>query len=34
MTQMLPFFDLPVVQTLLGFEQAVYAHLAAPAPAR
>lgn len=33
MTQILPFFDLPVIQTLLGFEQAVYAQAGAAAPA-
>jgi len=33
MTQVLPFFDARIVETLLGFEGAVYAHLAAPAPA-
>jgi hypothetical protein len=24
MTQLLPFFDMPVVETLIGFEMAVY----------
>jgi CubicO group peptidase (beta-lactamase class C family) len=33
MTSLLPFFDDQMVRTLLGFEAAVYAHLAAPAPA-
>ena len=29
MTQLLPFFDLPVVQTLLGFEREVYQQVGA-----
>lgn len=33
MTQLLPFFDMPVVQTLIGFEQAVYQKAGAAAPA-
>ena len=33
MTQLLPFFDLRVVETLLGFEMGVYAQLGAAAPA-
>jgi len=33
MTQLLPFFDMPVVQTLLGFEQAVYQQVGAALPA-
>lgn len=33
MTQLLPFFDMPVVQTLLGFETAVYQQVGAAAPA-
>ena len=33
MTQLLPFFDLPVVQTLLGFETAVYQQVGAAVPA-
>jgi methyl acetate hydrolase len=31
LTQVLPFFDAKVVETVLGFEQAVYASVAAPA---
>ena len=30
---LLPFFDLPVVQTLLGFETAVYQQVGAAVPA-
>ncbi len=30
LTQVLPFFDAKVVETVLGFEQAVYASVAAP----
>ncbi len=33
MTQVLPFFDERIVETLVGFELGVYANLAAPAPA-
>jgi CubicO group peptidase (beta-lactamase class C family) len=33
MTQILPFFDLPVIGTLVQFEQAVYAQQGATAPA-
>jgi CubicO group peptidase (beta-lactamase class C family) len=33
MTQLLPFFDLPVVQALLGFETAVYQQVGAAVPA-
>jgi CubicO group peptidase (beta-lactamase class C family) len=33
MTQVLPFFDMPVVETLLGFEMAVYQQVGAAAPA-
>ena len=33
MTQLLPFLNLPVVQTLLGFETAVYQQVGAAAPA-
>lgn len=33
MTQILPFFDLPVVQTLIGFEAAVYQQVGAAVPA-
>ena len=29
MTQVLPFFDMPVVETLMGFEMAVYQQLGA-----
>ena len=31
MTQVLPFFDLPIIQALLGFEAAVYAQVGAGA---
>ncbi|MGH2884962.1 MAG: serine hydrolase domain-containing protein, partial [Solirubrobacteraceae bacterium] len=31
LTQVLPFFDTPIVQTALGFEHAVYATVGAPA---
>lgn len=33
MTQLLPFFDLPVMQTLPGFETAVYQQVGAAVPA-
>lgn len=33
MTQLLPFFDMPVIETLLGFEMAVYAQVGAAVPA-
>ncbi len=33
MTSVLPFFDQQILMSLVGFEQAVYANLAAPAPA-
>ncbi|EIF34066.1 penicillin-binding protein, beta-lactamase class C [Burkholderia sp. Ch1-1] len=33
MTQMLPFFDMPVVETLIGFEAAVYQQVGAAVPA-
>ncbi|MBO9516400.1 MAG: beta-lactamase family protein [Variovorax sp.] len=33
MTQVLPFFDMPVVETLLGFEMAVYQQVGAATPA-
>jgi methyl acetate hydrolase len=33
MTQLLPFFDMGVVQTLIGFEQAVYQQVGAAVPA-
>lgn len=33
MTQLLPFFDMPVVETLMGFEMAVYQQVGAAAPA-
>ena len=33
MTQVLPFFDMPVVETLIGFEMAVYQQLGAAGPA-
>ena len=33
MTQLLPFFDLRVVQTLVGFETAVYQQVGAALPA-
>jgi hypothetical protein len=33
LTQVLPFFDPPVVETALGFEAAVYAQVGAPAAA-
>jgi CubicO group peptidase (beta-lactamase class C family) len=33
MTQVLPFFDMPVVETLMGFELAVYQQVGAIAPA-
>jgi len=33
MTQVLPFFDIPVVETLLGFEMAVYQQVGAVLPA-
>ena len=32
-TQVLPFFDPPIVETALGFETAVYAEVGAPAAA-
>jgi CubicO group peptidase (beta-lactamase class C family) len=32
MTQVLPFFDQRIVETFLGFEMAVYAQVAEPAP--
>ncbi len=33
MTQLLPFFDMPVIQTLMGFEMAVYQQVGAAVPA-
>lgn len=33
MTQLLPFFDMPVIETLLGFEMAVYQQVGAAVPA-
>jgi CubicO group peptidase (beta-lactamase class C family) len=33
MTQVLPFFDMPVIETLMGFETAVYAQVGAAVPA-
>lgn len=33
MTQVLPFFDMPVVETLMGFEMAVYQQVGAAVPA-
>jgi CubicO group peptidase (beta-lactamase class C family) len=33
MTQVLPFFDMPVIQTLMGFETAVYQQVGAAVPA-
>jgi CubicO group peptidase (beta-lactamase class C family) len=33
MTQVLPFFDMPVIQTLMGFEMAVYQQVGAAVPA-
>ena len=33
MTQLLPFFDMPVVETLMGFEMAVYQQVGAAVPA-
>ncbi|PQV53182.1 serine hydrolase [Paraburkholderia sp. BL21I4N1] len=33
MTQLLPFFDMPVIETLLGFETAVYQQVGAVVPA-
>lgn len=33
MTQLLPFFDMPVIKTLLGFESAVYQQVGAAVPA-
>ena len=33
MTQLLPFFDMPVIETLLGFEMAVYEQVGAAVPA-
>ena len=33
LTQVLPFFDPPIVETALGFEAAVYAEVGAPAAA-
>jgi methyl acetate hydrolase len=33
MTQLLPFFDMPVVETLMGFEMAVYAQVGSVVPA-
>jgi methyl acetate hydrolase len=33
MTQILPFFDMPVVETLIGFETAVYQQIGAAVPA-
>ena len=33
MTQVLPFFDMPVVETLIGFEMAVYQQVGAVVPA-
>ena len=33
MTQLLPFFDMPVVETLIGFEMAVYQQVGAAVPA-
>jgi CubicO group peptidase (beta-lactamase class C family) len=33
MTQLLPFFDMPVIETLMGFEMAVYEQVGAAVPA-
>ena len=33
MTQLLPFFDMPVIETLIGFETAVYQQVGAVVPA-
>ena len=33
MTQLLPFFDMPVVETLMAFETAVYEQVGAAVPA-
>ena len=33
MTQLLPFFDMPVIETLIGFEMAVYQQVGAAVPA-
>ena len=33
MTQLLPFFDLPVIETLMGFEMAIYEQVGAAVPA-
>ncbi|SCK30394.1 CubicO group peptidase, beta-lactamase class C family [Variovorax sp. HW608] len=33
MTQVLPFFDLPIIETLIGFEMAVYQQVGAAVPA-
>jgi methyl acetate hydrolase len=33
MTQLLPFFDMPVIETLMGFEMAVYQQVGAVVPA-
>ena len=33
MTQVLPFFDMPVIETLMGFEMAVYQQVGAAVPA-
>lgn len=33
MTQLLPFFDMPVIETLMGFEGAVYQQVGAVVPA-
>lgn len=33
MTQLLPFFDMPVIETLMGFEMAVYQQVGAAVPA-
>ena len=33
MTQLLPFFDMPVIETLMGFEMAVYQQVGPAVPA-
>ncbi|MFM0076214.1 hypothetical protein PQQ86_34190 [Paraburkholderia sediminicola] len=33
MTQVLPFFDIPVIETLIGFEMAVYQQVGTAVPA-
>src|SRR4051812_19697285 len=34
MTQVLPFFDMPIIETLMGFEAAVYQQVGAAVPAQ